>query len=414
MSEPWLILADDLTGAADCAIPFAERGIASEVGWEGFPRHAPGRGVRSIDLGTRGLPAHEAAAAHAAAVNGLGGARIYKKIDSTLRGQPAAEIAAVLGALRERTGAAVGILAPAFPSAGRTTVGGRVLVGGRPVEESELWRTDHTYLSSDLVEILSGAGVRSRLVDLGTVRQGRASIERILAPMASGEGGVVVCDALNDDDLSLIARVAPPAEAAAFHCGSAGLARALAAIEPPGQALPRAEPRQEGSLFAVGSQAAVSRAAARALARMPSVMDVPIEPELLMEGEGLFGPIRKRVIDALAAGHDVLVQIHMKPRPNQWQGRMLAEGLARLLGPVSSRAGALMATGGETARALLSAMGVSGIALAAEVEPGFPLGVTLGAVSIPVATKAGAFGDEESLVRCAARFKRVQREGLVP
>ena len=29
----WLIVADDLTGAADCAIGFARRGLAAAVGW---------------------------------------------------------------------------------------------------------------------------------------------------------------------------------------------------------------------------------------------------------------------------------------------------------------------------------------------------------------------------------------------
>jgi uncharacterized protein YgbK (DUF1537 family) len=33
MAGRWLILADDLTGAADCAIAFGRRGLAAAVTW---------------------------------------------------------------------------------------------------------------------------------------------------------------------------------------------------------------------------------------------------------------------------------------------------------------------------------------------------------------------------------------------
>ena len=41
----WLILADDLTGAADCAIAFARQGIASAVGWGDLRRLRRGSGL---------------------------------------------------------------------------------------------------------------------------------------------------------------------------------------------------------------------------------------------------------------------------------------------------------------------------------------------------------------------------------
>jgi uncharacterized protein YgbK (DUF1537 family) len=40
------------------------------------------------------------------------------------------------------------------------------------------------------------------------------------------------------------------------------------------------------------------------------------------------------------------------------------------------------------------------------VEPGVPLGITLGKVSIPLVTKAGAFGDAGTLRRCLERLGR--------
>ena len=72
-----------------------------------------------------------------------------------------------------------------------------------------------------------------------------------------------------------------------------------------------------------------------------------------------------------------------------------------------------MATGGETAAALLSRLGVDGIRLLDEIEPGIPLGLTLGGVSFPAVTKAGGFGNEECLKRIIARLRFIRQTGTV-
>jgi uncharacterized protein YgbK (DUF1537 family) len=83
--------------------------------------------------------------------------------------------------------------------------------------------------------------------------------------------------------------------------------------------------------------------------------------------------------------------------------------LADLLRPAAPHIGALFATGGETALALLDALGVHGIRLIEEIEAGVPLGVTRGALTVPVVTKAGAFGDAETLARCLSHLRRLRQ-----
>ncbi len=97
MSKHWLIVADDLTGAADCGIAFAKVGLETVVAWERAAAAAD-RPVLSIDADSRRHPAREAAAKQldALAAHHRPGILVYKKIDSTLRGQPAAELAATL------------------------------------------------------------------------------------------------------------------------------------------------------------------------------------------------------------------------------------------------------------------------------------------------------------------------------
>jgi len=62
-------------------------------------------------------------------------------------------------------------------------------------------------------------------------------------------------------------------------------------------------------------------------------------------------------------------------------------------------------TGGDTAGAVLAQLGVHALRLVAEVEPGVPLGMTVGPLALPFVTKAGAFGDEATLARCLARLR---------
>jgi uncharacterized protein YgbK (DUF1537 family) len=420
MTARWLILADDLTGAADCAIAFARRGIVSVVGWGDLQESAAGRQapVFSYDTNSRGLTAPEAVATHRAALgrfldkDGI----LFKKIDSTLRGQPAAETVAAIEALHARSGAAFGILAPAFPATGRTTEQGRIRVGGRPLEESEVWRRDHSYPNADLVEILATVGIASEKVPLSTIRGGVETLREAFAVLAARGDIVAVCDAVTGDDLDRIAEASLPARPSMFFIGSAGLAHALAAAAPGERSDPVTSPvTASGALVVVGSLAGASRAAARYLAAMPGVRYVPVEPAMLLgDGAGTdragFG---LTVSDGLDAGCDVLVEILMGGEPDLGIGPRLTKALAEALKPAASHMSGLAATGGETAASLLAGIGVNGIRLVDELEPGVSLGLTLGDVSLPVITKAGAFGDRGSLMRITERLRSIRQKGVL-
>ena len=127
-----LALADDLTGALEVGAKFAAEGIASVITTDAsLECTAP---VLVIDTETRHLPPELAAAqitrvleqAHKRGVR-----LIYKKTDSTLRGNIAAELEA-LGAFY---GTRV-VYAPAYPAMGRTVTDGRLYVNGVPLEQT--------------------------------------------------------------------------------------------------------------------------------------------------------------------------------------------------------------------------------------------------------------------------------------
>jgi D-threonate/D-erythronate kinase len=413
MAHGWLILADDLTGAADCAVAFGRRGHAAVVTWgeidDASDRRLP---VLAYDAASRGLAAGAAAGRQAEVLERLSepGRVLFKKIDSTLRGQPAAEMAAALAHIKSRSGSALGVFAPAFPATGRTTVDGRVLVKGRALEEAEVWLRDHTYPNADLADVLATAGIRSVKVMLATVRGGdlRATFARL-----AGEGDVIaVCDAETDHDLHLIAEASLPASSATFFIGSAGLAHALAGFEAGDAAEPpRMTASASGTLIVVGSLAGASRSAARELEATGTVKPFPVAPASLLDGGAGRGALATEVMKRLCGGGDALIEIMMDDEPDLSLGPRLSQALAEALQSVAPAIGAFAATGGETAAILLSRFGVNGIRLADEIEPGVSLGLTLGKLSVPVATKAGAFGDKLSLIRISERLHAVRTKG---
>lgn len=413
MDARWLILADDLTGAADCAIAFRRRGRAAAVIW-GETVWDEEMSILSYDADSRGLSEEDAARRHAALLVRFHGAgrRLFKKIDSTLRGQPAAEIAATLAPYQAIHGRAFGILAPAFPATGRTTLEGRVRVAGRPLEDTEVWRRDHRYESAELRAVLATAGLVSRTLTLETVRGG--GLAEALAEGAAIPDGIAICDAETDEDLRRIAQAGLAMTVPPFFVGSAGLAHALAACMPARVLDPvRMGLDGRGALFVVGSMAETSRAAARRLVADDAVMHLPVTPETLLTDANTRTALAARVGEHLSTGGDVLVEIVLDGEPDMSLGPRLAQALAEALSSEATRIGALAATGGETAAALLTHLGIGGIHLADEIEPGVSLGLTLGQLSIPIATKAGAFGDADSLVRIRNRLRTARTEGSV-
>ena len=165
----------------------------------------------------------------------IGAELAYKKIDSCLRGQPAAEIAATNREGRFRTV----VVAPAFPAQGRVTRQGRQLV-----RDGDGWRDTGV----DIARELAAEGLMARH---GTPGPG---------------GGVFVCDADQDADLAEIA-ASPGLSPPVLWCGSGGLARALAG---PAAYLPVADALPPPTLLVVGTAHPATLAQLAWLDKLPS------------------------------------------------------------------------------------------------------------------------------------------------
>ena len=364
-----LIIADDLTGAADTGVGFAGGKARVRVELDRYGGDLAEGDVLTIDTDSRRCSASEAAARVAAAVAGAPPARVHlKKIDSTLRGNVGAEVRAMLAA----TGRPLAVCAPAFPATGRVTRDGVQWAAGRRV--------------GDLREVLGdGPTVIGR-----PARWAGSERDRLAAAT-----GMVVIDGETDTDLTDLVRAVEPIRDRVLWVGCGGLGAALSGT-PAGPAHP--EPVAGSVMVVVGSTAGASAAQAAAL-RRTGLAEVRFSGRALLEGDG---ESLERTAGAVAARlmeDDVLVTIEPDwPVPEEL-GRRLVHALGAALAAAGTRPGALIATGGETARGAALALGASAIDLHSQLEPGVVLGTLVGGPACPVVTKAGGFGDEACLVR---------------
>ena len=193
--------------------------------------------------------------------------------------------------------------------------------------------------------------------------------------------------------------------------GSAGLAAALATVETGSAQMAQTPPLMSGQknvLIVVGTLAEASRFAGQDSGRdgagaSPGDFSRSAFCRPLLTG--LATGVQK-LARHFAAHQDVLLELEQAANPDLSRGAVLSERLAAFVESAGNSFAGLIATGGDTVYALLSKLRVHSIRLHDEVEPGVPLGITIGAVSIPVVTKAGAFGDAHSLRRSLERLHR--------
>jgi uncharacterized protein YgbK (DUF1537 family) len=116
-----LLIADDLTGACDAAVHFAGAEVLID-------REVQAARVVAISTESRDLGPAEIRRAWAMAAAQFSAEHIFQKIDSTLRGNTAVEIAAAM----EAFGCEEAVVCPAFPAQGRVVEGGWLRIKGAP------------------------------------------------------------------------------------------------------------------------------------------------------------------------------------------------------------------------------------------------------------------------------------------
>lgn len=387
------IIADDLTGAMDTGVQFSKIGLRTILHID--PASVDDARVVVLDTESREDPPKVAYEKVRDAARRLKGRVIYKKIDSTLRGNIGYELDAVMDEL----GLKNALIAPAFPANGRTTFEGQQLVDGLPLRESNFSKDPLCPTTDHIPTLLEDQSVHSvGHIALGIVDQGAGAL---MEEVERREEELLVIDALNEVHLLSIARVAAYLGASCLTCGSAGLAQAL----PLGfgfehqKGLSPSHPRAGPVLVVAGSRhQATVRQIERAVTHLGAAL-IEIDPRRI---EATTEQALAEANKSLSDGKDVIVSTAFGAYLPE-QSQAIAIGLGNLAADIAKRGSlsGLVLTGGSIAFSTCRALGVATIELQEEVAPGIPAGVVLKGEreGIRIVTKAGGFGEDDASLK---------------
>lgn len=365
------VVADDLSGAAESASAFVGRSTALCLRLRGAgPPFPPG--VVVLDANTRSMNAPAATRTFRAVLAGLPvGVLVVKKIDSLLRGHISSEVAV----LAERGPV---IVAPALPVLGRTVVRGVLHVGGVPLHDTRSWAVESGGAPHSIAELFPDATTM-------TIQMGSGLAERLADARETKR--IAICDTETDDDLDAIVRAGLSIPGAQF-VGSAALCAAIA------RTLPRCEhgatrPAPSGTVLTVVGTADPGAGDQVAALLKTGVRHVSVDARALLHGSA--DPVAVR--HALERGPTVVTIDGDKIPENS---RLIATALGRFI--ATAEAGHrpdLVLTGGETARAVVDAIGLACLHPVHVVHHGAV--VCVAADGRRVVTRPGSFGDVDSL-----------------
>lgn len=358
-----LALADDSTGALEVGAQFARVSGPVPV-WLGAEPPDPTRfadsGCLVIDTETRHL-APQQAAARVGRFTRHGVAAVYKKTDSTLRGNIAAEFRALMETAPGRPL----VYVPAYPDLGRTVVNGELLVDGRPLRETAFARDPLNPAADGRIPVL--------LQDCGapvTVVPRPAEL-----PPALAKGGILVCDGSRNEDLLAVAEVLRAAPVSALAAGPGAFAGYWAQAMHPHEANEYALPKVRRCLVVNGSCHPASRQQVQWAAEQGWQVIAWRNRGAPLAGLGHWTVI---TTDEQGLGDPAVV------------ARELARTVCQALG--ASSFDALLVFGGDTLHAISSALRIEVIMACQELLPGVPLS-RVG--DFTLISKAGGFGSAD-------------------
>ena len=338
-----VVTADDCTGATEAGAACADAGWTVEV----VPFSAASSSAECvvIDLRSRHVPPLEA---RRRTIELLPGVRHVHKIDSTLRGNWAAELAVVVEGGRRV------VLIPSHPPLGRVCIGGVVLVDGAPVAETE--HGDDPRMP-----------VRSSRPSDSLIGVELADADALAEWITASAADVAIVDARTLDDIERLVATALNAENVVI-AGSASVVGAVARACSPRSTAPRLpDPLLPSPIVAVcASLHPASRQQMAALS--VAGVDVVMSPDV-------------RGGDAEAIAFEVAGRAH------------------RLVGELGARS--VILVGGDTAAAFI---GDVPVAVLGSIGVGISLGeAQFGARRLRLAGKPGSFGAPNTLVDLVRR-----------
>lgn len=412
MDRKLIVVADDFTGSNDTGVQFSKVGLTTNVITEpnNLQQDLSNSDVLVVDLESR-FDSPEFAFQKCMKLGQMlksENVTVYKKLDSTFRGNIGAEIEGLMKGL----GVEKAVMAAALPSNGRVTINGQVYVHGIPLSETEFANDPRTPIrSSKIEEILAEqTSLQVKAMPSEWFKKDVESQTAFLKEAISSDTNILIFDGQSEADLLAVADVMKGNEGKVLVIGTAGLANHL--------------PRVWGLIdekktfvFAGSVSEQTRKQVIYAEAQMDLKRFNLSGIEILVNPDSFLEEVKDDVKKAWEDGASRLVFTTTRSRDEVDQVFNLADeiGISRdeaaekismWIGKLSAacileyQPTGIFLTGGDTAIKTVKALGGSGIRIQKEVLPGIPSGILTGCeVTGTVVTKAGGFGEEEAICR---------------
>ena len=403
MEKRFLIVADDFTGANDTGVQLKRYGIPVEVLLDG--KQSPGDISLVLDTESRALMAGAAGRKVKRMLEGVELSEfsfVIKKVDSTLRGNVAEEIAALDAVYQSE----LIVFAPAFPDLGRTTVQGVHQLHGVRISETEIGCDPKNPVLEDRLEQILRAAFEEDVRQYG--------LSEIRGSLHLGEARICCFDSETNGDMQAVVRTAMASGKRVLWVGSAAIADMLL------RTLRRVRPA-----FAIcGSVSDVTRRQIHTAQQAGThLVSVPV-PEFL-HGDAKKETYVEACSEILHRGGDVVLlssasydrtEIERSVQAGKKCGMGLPEigtYVQNLLGEIGAAVlekneiAGIFLTGGDTAMGFLQRIGARGSSIQEEIAIGIPKMRILGGEydGMSAVTKAGAFGSDGDLLYALRKLK---------
>jgi len=417
-------IADDFTGATDLANTLTRRGMTTVV-LLGVPAEGttvPDADAIVVALKSRSNPAAEAVEMSLAALQWLrraGARQFYFKYCSTFDSTDAGNIGPVAEALLDALDADFTIACPAFPTNQRTIYRGYLFVGDVLLSESGMRDHPLTPMTDpSLVRVLQRqAKNRVGLIPLSEVAAGTDAVRSAIDRLRGKGVRLAIADALTDEHLVTIGTAC---EGLKLLTGGSGLAlglpenfrRASFLATRPARAWPKFD----------GAAAVLSGSCSEATRRQVAHMRERCQA-LEFNPAGLRGGGRA-VENALAWARgrlgDEPVLIFSTDTPEgvkraqhelgrERAGHLVEQAMGRMAhGLVEMGVRRLVVAGGETSGTVVTALGIAGLRIGEEIDPGVPWTASLSDPPLALALKSGNFGADDFFLKA---FEQLDRQG---
>ena len=425
------IIADDLTGANDTALQFMLNGAETNIllNTTVKPTSTHPRQVWAISTESRNIDAQEALVKVKNATEffteKINPDFIYKKIDSTVRGNIAIEALAILNVLNWDAA----IVIPAFPQEGRTTVGGYHLLKGIPIERTEMAIDPHSPITESHLPTLFKQQLDEKFknlvgsIELATVMDGAGPILKKINTLIEIGAKIIIADAVTTTDIEQITLAMSKSNYQILPVGTAATARVLSKEWLPKDNLSENLPIKLPPMPKLIISGSATQITANQIEKFEQNEDyeeksLVIELNMNMINAGVCDELVERVCSNLN-GENIVV-VHTSKLLTNFDGfseetmDMTKSGLANLITDflaeltkrvLSQKKACLITLGGETSYKCCNAIGANRLHLIDEVLPAIALGKNASSDQW-IVTKSGNLGGLNAIIEILNYFDK--------